>query len=166
MRLPTIMAVAVVVFGACFGGALGKPPAAIATTGSASVDMGLGSYCWTSGSRGLCSDWFGIRTGTVDLAVGRGEAVTIGGALAQTEFAVEEARIGPVEGEPADEGEDWLVWTSVSGDWPGEWSALEFHVVDEGIRLMTELPAGRYLVSLSLRFPQGSASYGLILDVR
>lgn len=144
---------------------LDKPPAATARAGAASVDMGLGSYCWTSASTGLCVDAVGIITGTAVLRVGRGEAVTIGGELAQTGFAVERARIRPVEGEPAYEGEDWLAWNP-GRDWPGEWSVLGLDAGDEGLRLTAELPAGRYLVGLSLGFPQGDASYGLILDVQ
>ena len=146
--------------------ALDKPPAAIARAGSASVAMGLGSYCWESGGLGLCADAVGIITGTTALEVGRGEAVTIAGELARTEFAVESARIRPVEGEPAYEGEDSLAWTPAAQNWPGEWSALDLDAGDEGLGLTAQLPAGRYLVNLSLRFPQGDASYGLVLDVR
>ncbi len=143
-----------------------RPPAMIARSGAASVAMGLGSYCWTSASTGLCVDVGGIITGTAALRVGRGEAVTIGGELAQTEFAVGRARIRRVEGEPAYEGEDWLEWMPAARDWSGEWSALELDAVDEGLRLTAELPAGRYLVSLSLGFPQGDANYGLILEIQ
>ncbi len=145
---------------------LDKPPAAIARAGSASVAMGLGSYCWTSASSGLCVDTVGIMTGTTALGVSRGETVTIGGAFAQTDFTVSRARIRPVEGEPAYEGEDWLAWSPAAGDWPGEWSALELDAGDEGFRLTAELPSGRYLVSLSLGFPQGDANYGLILEIQ
>lgn len=102
----------------------------------------------------------------MELAESRGETVTIGGALAQTEFAVGEALIRPVEGESAERGDDWLMWTSASRAWPREWSALELDSVDEGIRLTAALPAGRYLVRLGPTFPQGDALYGLILDVR
>ncbi len=146
---------------------LDEPPAAIARAGSASVAMGLGSYCWSSGSVGRCADMVGPITGRAALQVGRGETVTIGGQLTQTEFIVERARIRSVEGEPAYEGEDWLAWTPAAHDWPGEWSVLELDAVDEGLRLTAELPAGRYLVVLSLSFlPHGSAGYGLILDVQ
>ncbi len=146
---------------------LDEPPAAIARAGSASVAMGLGSYCWTSGSVGRCVDMVGPITGTTALRVDRGEAVTIGGELAQTEFAVERARIRPVEGEPAYEGEDWQAWTPAAQDWPSEWGVLELDAVDEGLRFTAELPAGQYLVTISLSFlPHGSAGYGLILDVQ
>jgi hypothetical protein len=160
--------VALVVFAACSDGTTAgdEPPAAIARCGATSVPVGLGSYCWTSGGIGLCADSPGIVTGTVDLDVGRGETVTIGGALARTEFAVVAARIRPVEGEPAERGDDFLIWTPTSGKWPGEWIELEFEAVDGGLRLVAELPVGRYLVSLALSFPQGDAGYGLILAVR
>ena len=142
-----------------------KPPAAIARAGAASVAMGLGSYCWTSGSAGLCVDAAGVIPGTAALRVGRGEAVAIGGELAQTEFAVGRARIRPVEGGPAYEGKDWLTWMPAARDWPGEWSALDLSTGDGGIRF-TAGPAGRYLVDLSLSFAQGDAHYGLILAVQ
>jgi hypothetical protein len=161
--------VALLVFAACYDGGLAdfdEPPAAIARSDAASVPLGLGSYCWTSGGMGLCADSPGIVTGTLDLDVDRGETVTIGGALARTEFAVVAARIRPVEGEPAERGDDFLIWTPTSGKWPGEWIELEFEAVDGGLRLVAELPVGRYLVSLALSFPQGDAGYGLILAVR
>ena len=197
MRPTLIVTAALLVFGACFGGetsppllapaqtatpegslagaavGLDEPPAAIASAGSASASMGLGSYCWRSAgaSDGLCADAVGIITGATALRVDRGEAVTIGGQFVQTDFAVESARIRPVEGEPAYEGEDWLAWTPAAQgpaaqDWPSEWSVLELDAVDEGLRFTAELPAGRYLVSLFVTFPQGSAGYGLILDVQ
>lgn len=196
MRLTLIMAAALLLFAACSGdepaspqGTLAptatadrpaatpaasatattgsdEPPATVARSGAASAAMGLGSYCWSSGGTGLCADSFGIITGPVDLEVGRGETVTIGGPLAQTEFALADARIRPVEGEPAERRDDWLGWTPASDQWSGEWSELEIEAVDGGLRFVAELPPGRYLVSLFFRFPQGDASYGLILAVR
>ncbi|MEE8337773.1 MAG: hypothetical protein V3R95_06910 [Dehalococcoidia bacterium] len=169
MRLTLTMTVALLVFAACSGGGpadFDEPPEAVARSGSTSVPMGLGSYCWRSGDVGICADSPGIVTGTVELEVGRGESVTIGGAFAQMEFAVEGARIRPVEGEAAHGGDDWLMWTPASAEWPGEWRAFEIEVVDGGLRFVAQLPAGRHLVSLALRFPQGSAGYGLILAVR
>ncbi len=179
MRPALILTAALMVFGACSGGEtsppgatptatvayLDRPPAAIARAGAASVAMGLGSFCWASASTGLCADAIGIITGGAALRVGRDEAVTIGREFAQTDFEVELASIRPVEDEPVYEGEDWVAW-SPGRDWPGEWSALEFTKGDEGLRLTAELSAGRYLVNLSLSFPQGSASYGLVLDVQ
>ena len=169
MRLTLTMTVALLVFAACSDGEpadFDEPPAAVARSGATSVAVGLGTYCWSSGSVGLCADSPGIVTGTVELEVGRGESVTIGGALAQTQFAVEDARIRPVEGEPAERGDDWLMWTPTPGAWPGEWSELEIEAVDGDLRFVANLPPGRYLVSLFVRFPQGNASYGLILAVR
>jgi hypothetical protein len=168
MRLALVLTIALVAFAACSEDAttsLDQPPAATASSGAGNVALGLGSYCWKSGDLGLCADSPGIVTGTVDLAVGRGETVTFGVALAQTEFAVGDARIRPIEGEAAARGEDWRMWTPTSAAWPGEWSTLELDSVDDGLRLTAPLPAGRYLVSLGLTFPQGDALYGLILDV-
>ncbi|HJM75397.1 MAG TPA: hypothetical protein QGI71_06000 [Dehalococcoidia bacterium] len=168
MRLTLIMIVVLLVFAVCSDGVAGgdQPPAATARSGATSVAVGLGSYCWTSGGAGLCADSPGIVTGTEDLEVSRGEAVTIGGAFAQTEFALEDARIRPIEGEAAEEAEEWRMWTPTMATWPSEWSALELEAVDGGLRLIADLPAGRYLVSLALSFPQGDAGYGLILDIR
>ena len=169
MRLTLILTVALLAFAACSEDAttsLDQPPAATASSEAGSVALGLGPYCWKSGDVGLCADSPGIVTGTVDLAVGRGETVTIGGALAQTEFAVGDALIRPIEGEAGARGDDWRMWTPTSAAWPGEWSALELEAVDGGLRLVIELPVGRYLVSLFLSFPQGDALYGLILDIR
>ena len=169
MRLTLIMTVALLVFAACSGDEpadFDEPPAAVARSGAASVVLGLGSYCWSSGGAGICVDSFAIVTGTADLEVGRGESVTIGGALAQTQFAVEVAQIWLIEGEAERESDRGLVWSPWLGEWPGESSELEVEAVDGGLRFVAELPPGRYLVSLSLRFPQGSASYGLILAVR
>ena len=169
MRLTLTMTVALLVFAACSDGEpadFDEPPAAVARSGATSVAVGLGTYCWSSGSVGLCADSPGIVTGTVELEVGRGESVTIGGALAQTQFAVEVAQIWLIEGEAERESDRGLVWSPWLGEWPGESSELEVEAVDGGLRFVAELPPGRYLVSLSLRFPQGSASYGLILAVR
>jgi hypothetical protein len=155
MRLTLILTVALLAFAACSEDAttsLDQPPAATASSEAGSVALGLGSYCWKSGDVGLCADSPGIVTGTV--------------ALAQTEFAVGDALIRPIEGEAGARGDDWRMWTPTSAAWPGEWSALELEAVDGGLRLVTELPVGRYLVSLFLSFPQGDALYGLILDIR
>ena len=56
MRLTLIITVALLVFAACSDGTIAgdEPPVAIAPSGAASVPVGLGSYCWTSG-RGVCA---------------------------------------------------------------------------------------------------------------
>ena len=59
------------------------PPDGTLASGSGSVALGLGSYCWSppggSGQPAMCADAIGIITDTQNLTVEAGETLTIAG---------------------------------------------------------------------------------------
>ena len=63
--------------------------------------------------------------------------------------------------EPLADGDDWLAW-SPAGD---DRVTLEIALSGDALTFDADLPPGRYVVALFLDFPQGDASYGLLLDV-
>ncbi len=144
------------------GGAFERPPALTASAGAQSVAVGLGTYCWTSpGGPGLCADAIGTVTGRAALPVGAGEVVKVSGDLLAAGASGVTGWAAPRPTAALADGDDWLAW-SPAGDDP---VALEIVLSGDTLTFDADLPPGRYVVDMMLVFPQGGASYGLLLDV-
>ena len=144
------------------GGSLDRPPALTASAGAQSAALRLGTNCWTSpGGPGLCADAFGIITGRVALPAGAGGVVVVSGDLSVAGASVVTGWAISRPAEPLADGDDWLAW-SPAGD---DRVTLEIALSGDALTFDADLPPGRYVVALFLDFPQGDASYGLLLDV-
>jgi hypothetical protein len=145
-------------------GGLPSPPVASASAGGSNVALGLGSYCWTPpGGPGLCADAVGIITGTSSLTVAPGGSLALGGPLLGAAVETSSATAWPRPAAPVATGDDWAAWSPRSGSAsPGNQTlALD---LDAGALAAPVLP-GSYVVLVAVSFPQGDASYGLLVDV-
>ena len=144
-------------------GATAEPPAASASDGAATVALGLGSYCWTPpAGPGLCADAIGVITAPSSLRVATGDSLLLGGPLLAASVEAWSATAW-VRDAPVARGDDWLAWVPWSGstDPVGQPLALDL----DASALTAPARPGSYLVSLSVSFPQGDATYGLLLEV-
>ena len=141
-----------------------EPPAASASADGSNVALGRGSYCWTPPSGpGLCADAVGIITRPSSLTVAPGGSLALGGPLLGAVVETSSATAWPRPAAPIATGDDWVAWSPWNGSAsPGSQTlALD---LDAGALAAPALP-GSYIVLLAVSFPQGDASYGLLLDV-
>lgn len=136
-------------------GSRASPPAAHAVTSASSVRMARGTSCWRQpDGRRLCSDTprGGVATSTTPLVVPVGTAIRVDGdfaGLAQAAGSVRAIGDTPLLDDP-----DGQVWEAGA-------TAQSF----DGLQLTVSAPAGRYVLSVTLSFPEGSATYGVVLQV-
>jgi hypothetical protein len=141
-----------------------EPPGSTLSYGGETVDGGLGTYCWTAGGAGGCSDAFAIVLGERVLEAPAGATLSFayGGraldSLSATAYRADrEARGGPRQ--------DDMFLPPARGagrkDLPVRRSGTR-------ARIVADLPAGEYVLDVFARMPQGDASYGfrLILEPR
>lgn len=142
----------------------GEPPAGSASAGGASVALGLGSYCWTSpAGPGLCADSVGVVTAPGSLTVAAGGSVRLGGPLLAAAVDMSSATAWARPDAPIASGGDWAAWAPWGGSSGAVGATLALDL--EGGALSAPAAPGRYLVSLSVSFPQGDALYGLLIEV-
>lgn len=143
-------------------GGVAKPPPAAATSGAATLQLGLGTYCWSEpGKSGVCADAIGPVTATQPLTVARGATITVTNPVAGSAIngALLTAWSGlgsrPIQGVE----QVWLLNGGTS-------ATLTASVTPAGLTFSADLPPGRYVIDIGLTYPQGGVSYGLLLDVR
>jgi hypothetical protein len=143
--------------------AIDKPPAATATLGSQTLQMGVGTYCWSSGSApGMCVDMAGPVTGPQELVVTAGTEVTV-----VTQFPaadIESADVAALvpQGQPTRGSNCEMNWSFP----PRDRIPLTSNVDASDVRFNATLAPGRYIVTAFLKAPQGDVSYGIVIDVR
>lgn len=143
------------------------PPEGVLNSGSGSVPLGLGSYCWSpptgSGQPALCVDALGITTAPDDLVVKAGEDLTVtGDEITLPPMSIAYATLYPASAEPVASGDDFRAWT------PDSMNEVALEFGDDVISLPDDLEPGRYLlaVNYSAGPDRGSeATYGAILVV-
>ncbi len=153
-----------------------SPPEGTLASGSGSVKLGLGSYCWSpptgSGEPGLCADAIGIITAPDDLTVEAGETLTIAGeagTLPWPPMTIAHATLYTAPGDPVDSGSDFRAWRPQDTVSHGE-IVLETseEIGEHSIMLPDDLERGTYILSLSYTAgpDRGSdAMYGAVLSV-
>ena len=147
-----------------------RPPELEATSASASIPAGLGTYCWTppegSGQPGLCADAIGIITTADPLTASPGTEVVLEASEAD---ALGSATAVNVQVWPRDELGDPIS----SGDWGVAWNpgaaqatVIEGTLADDTITFTAPDEASAYIVGLFVTFENGDAMYGLQLEVQ
>lgn len=142
-----------------------QPPRGVLVAESASVPLGLGSYCWSppsdSGRPALCADALGIITGIEDLPTRAGATLSVTGALATLPMIMRDVSLWIAPEAPAAEGDDFRAWEAVS-------PARAVTAADHTLSLPSNLEKGRYL--LMVRYAAGAdggseATYGAVLVI-
>lgn len=147
-----------------------EPPAGFLNSGSGSVPLGLGSYCWSpptgSGKPALCVDKIGIITASDDLVVEAGEDLLVTGddrnEITLPPLSIAYAILYDAPDAPAAEEAGFRAWT------PDSMSERMLEFGDDVVSLPNDLEPGRYLlaVNYSAGPERGSeATYGAILVV-
>ena len=139
-----------------------EPPGSTLSYGGETVDGGLGTYCWTAGGGGGCSDAFAIILGEGTLGAPAGATLSFAyrgkalNSLSVTAYRADrEARGGPRQ-------DDAFLPPARGGgtkDLPVRRSGTRARVV-------ADLPAGEYVLDAFATMPEGDASYGFRLTVK
>lgn len=117
------------------------------------MHMARGTTCWRQpDGRRLCGDAPGIATPTTPLSVSPGAVIRIEGDFANVNQA--SGSIRSIGDTPVIDDPEGLVWE------PGA-VAQSF----SGLAVTVRAPPGRYALNVTLTFPEGSASYGVVLFI-
>ncbi len=149
-----------------------SPPEGTLASAGGTVDLGLGSYCWSpptgSGQPAMCADAIGVISAPDDLVVEPGETLTIAGeagSLPWPPMTIANATLWLADGEPVTEHDDFRAWHPQD-----DAVTLETHeeIGEHSIVLPDDLEAGTYV--LTLQYTAGpdrgsDATYGAVLVV-
>jgi hypothetical protein len=137
---------------------LSAPPAltAAAASGGSQV-MGIGSYCWDN----ICIDKAGIITSAQPFVVTRAERISVATAPARRQLAEAVLTSRQATGQPASLSGGEVAWSPLAASSP-----VQTQLAGGVVTFVADMPPGRYVLSLFLRFDRGDASYGLLLEVR
>lgn len=149
-----------------------EPPPGTLVSEAGSVELGLGSYCWSppllSGNPAVCADAIGIITSPEDLTAAAGETLRITGepgTLPWPPMTIEAATLWPAPEEPIDTGAGYRAWQP---DGDGQKLDTEETTGEHRVTLPDDLAPGRYLLSLfySAGENRGSdAMYGALIVI-
>jgi hypothetical protein len=134
---------------------LADVPGTTATANGKTVEMGIGTYCWTS----MCVDKTGAVTkGALD--VSRGDIVEVAvpqGTPPLREISATAFQAGtPVNG---DNGEQI---------WPFNSDTRDLSTGRDGtkVEVDVDLPPGTWILTVGMYFERGDIAYGVVLNVR
>ena len=123
-----------------------EPPDSALLSGGRAVTGEIGSYCWSSGSGGSCVDavfpLVPAKEKTLAVSAGSDMVFDYGGEGPPDSVRAGAEPLGP-GGKPADPRS----------------SPLEVGGTADRVTIPAELPAGDYVVDVSVTVPQGDASY-------
>ena len=149
------------------------PPDLEVAVGEATINAGIGTYCWADGGLAVCVDAVGVVTPSLAL-VGQGQPPLVARlpGLALSEATATAWRID--EGLLCDPDQPGTIACGAlrveSGllVWPfgvlGEGRELPVRVDGDTVRVVSSLESGTYVVSLSLAFEgRGDVNYGVLL---
>lgn len=145
------------------GGNVATPPGVAASSGGQTAPLGIGSYCWGEpGRAAACVDMIGPITGARALAVAKGATISVPYPLPGSQAQEANVTTYQAAGQalPVQGGQQ---------AWPGAASTASQVAstrTPAGLELTADLPPGRYVVDIALRYMQGSVHYGLLLEVR
>ncbi|HWC29704.1 MAG TPA: hypothetical protein VG845_06440 [Dehalococcoidia bacterium] len=138
------------------GPALEAPPGTNVSSGGATVEMGIGTYCWTS----LCVDKIGpITKGT--LTVSRGARISV--AVPSGTPPLREVNIQAFPaGNSQDVGNGETAWQ------PDFDRATELPSSRNGqaVEFGSDLAPGKYVLIAAMYFERGDVIYSAVLEVR
>ncbi len=132
------------------------PPGTTASANGETVEMGIGTYCWTR----MCVDKLGVPTRGV-LTVKRGDVVSAAvpeaiPARTNTGILLFEAT------QPLELSDGSRVWAN-----PGnEELTVPFQATGEGVDVTMDVAPGQYVLVVALNFEGGDVTYGVLLDVQ
>jgi len=132
-----------------------RPPKSTLSYGGEMVSGALGTYCWRNG----CVDSVGIVAKKDKLTVPAGSTMTFaygGRKLGSADVAA--YRIGPGN-RPEEMGRKILLIPAGNG------TKLPARHSGNQVEITAELPAGRYVVDVFARVPEGDVSYGFLIAV-
>jgi hypothetical protein len=136
-----------------------RPPDTTASAAGTTVDMGVGTYCWT----GLCVDSIGPAT-RGKLTVRRGDEVTVavpaGGTLSEVQ-----AYLWPASGPRANVQTGETVWSPAQV--PNPFPKLPVRIDGGEVRVTVDAPAGQHVLVVGMWIANaGDAQYGVLIDVQ
>ena len=141
-----------------------RPPGAVLTVDGVEQKAGLGTYCWNSWVRGICSDSGGPVTPSEPLVVHSPVRAELWVGDGQPSIRLRVLPMAQDDG-PRDTSQSARMWPFTR-----EW--FESALVDQAItaaeshKLRFALEPGLYVLSVSARWPDGNdASYGFLLSV-
>jgi hypothetical protein len=133
-----------------------KPPDTTVSAGGRTVQMGIGTYCWTN----MCVDKIGPIT-RASLMVSRGDRVVVAIPSGTTSLKDVNVTAFPA-GASQDLGNGETAWQPLfdrSSELPSTRSA-------GAIEFAADLAAGSYVLSVGMFFDRGDVQYGVVLEVR
>jgi hypothetical protein len=133
-----------------------EPPLTTASADGQSVEMGLGTYCWTL----MCVDKIGVPTrGTLTVSPGDTISVAVpAGAPALREAVANTFTAGAPQ--ILDDGSE--IWP-----YPGSPGDQQAHsIAGDNVEVTVDLPPGRYVLAVGMFFESGDAVYGVLLEVQ
>ena len=132
------------------------PPSTTASAGGRTVEMGIGTYCWTQS----CVDKIGpITKGRLD--VNRRDRVRVAVPAGTPPLREVNVTAFPA-GVSQDLGNGETAWQ------PDYDKSIELIPVriGQGIEFAADLPPGSYVVSVGMFFEPGDVQYGVVLEVK
>ena len=137
------------------GPAFEEPPGTTASSGGTSVEMGVGTYCWTT----MCVDKIGpITRGTLTVASGDEVVIAVpDGAPPLNEVSVQ--AFPAANPEEFDNGE-----TAWQPDFNFDGTLTSKRDRDE-VRVEATLEPGTWVLVVGMFFESGDVQYGVVLEV-
>ena len=134
---------------------LATVPGTSATANGKTVEMGIGTYCWTQ----MCVDKIGpVTKGALD--VSRGDVIQV--AIPQGVPPLKQVNASAmVAGSPAasSNGEDIWSYPPTGG------TALSAAIDAKSVDVRVDLTSGKYVLAVGMYFDSGDISYGVVLNV-
>jgi hypothetical protein len=132
-----------------------RPPQSTLSYGGETVSGALGTYCWVS----VCADAVGIPVNEEALTVPAGSTLTFAyGGKKLDSLSVSADRIG--QGNHLEKIAGGSVLVPDEGGKGYQEIRLQSSRSGTQARVAAELPAGKYVVAVFVRVPQGDALYG------
>jgi hypothetical protein len=135
---------------------LDEPPGTTASAGGRSVEMGIGTYCWTR----MCVDKIGPVT-KATLSLARGDRVTVAVPSGTPNLREVSVTAFPA-GASSDLGNGETAWQPrfEAG------SELTPSVSGNSVRFTANLSPGKYVLVAGMFFEAGDVQYAVVLEVR
>jgi hypothetical protein len=136
-----------------------RPPQSTLSYGGETVSGALGTYCWSSDSGAICADAVGIPVNEEALTVPAGSTLTFTyGGKKLDSLSVSADRIG--QGNHLERMGNVSVLVPDEGSKGYQEIRLQSSRSGNRARVAAELPAGKYIVAVFVKVPQGDALYG------
>jgi hypothetical protein len=135
---------------------LADVPGTTATASGKTVEMGIGTYCWTQ----MCVDKIGpVSKGALD--VSRGDLISV--AIPQGAPPLREVHASAfAASSPTVSGGGEDVWSQP----PTGGTDLSTATDATSVEVQVDLAPGKYVLSVGMFFERGDVAYGVVLNVR